>query len=187
MEQDSKVIDLMELVDLMDKNGIWKLYSNAIKDYNDECYLDAYDNLDNSIYDERQYINHKNAGILKKVFLYGIEKGNDHFIYFFKHYIDIFIRDISDFYEILDILQKGLLLSKNKKDFSIGLSELLNSSGFSFELFITLKKDLNNAKSDIQQLQAENKLLKNHILYSPNGPGYKESKDHFNALLDEDK
>jgi len=52
-------------------------------------------------------------------------------------------------------------------------------------IIISKNKLISQLESNIKSLKHHNKILQNQLDYSPDGPGYEESKEHFESVLEQ--
>jgi len=175
----------------MDENEIIRLFNLAkqlllnIDDnhpyvYEAESYYIKIMYNGNNIY---RYIdlNSENIKILHQLLLNDIKLGYPYAIYYYNKYITNFSEFIFNFKinETIEYIWEGYNSSdiKNKKSI---LTVISNLGGIiTKEFFFKLYEKNNVLESKIQDLERENSILKTHIEYMPDGPGYKEAEKHF--------
>jgi len=59
-----------------------------------------------------------------------------------------------------------------------------NNNGEHILSIMTLINLLQDSENKVTQLEHQNKILQTQLDYEPDGPGYKESKEHFESLLE---
>ena len=142
---------------------------------------EAFEYCDNILYNDTITfsINIHNVKVLKELLLNDVKLGHSYVFMIYDKYAYLLISNDDDFKKLIDHIYDGYnhLNDNEKKNFINSASRIIYKLGTRVIRYFF--EEQKKQKSQITDLIYENTILRNHIEYMPDGPGYKEAREHF--------